>query len=122
MAPIPADSLQTAIDSAPCIWWPNINETASIVAVGIGVVILIMAQFAGARDNKTQIFLGMTIATLMGIFTMPLLIKLGNFLGIMRSKWGGVILLVIMMIYVAAIAVNVYELTTVTAKEARPPD
>jgi len=26
------------------------------------------------------------------------------------------------MIYVAAIAVNVYELTTVTAKEARPPD
>lgn len=102
--------------------WLPFGHTVPIIALAIGISSLIYARFAGYRDNKRQIYLGTIVASIVGFFSMPMLIKLGEMLGFTKNKYGVIFLVTLLIIYVAYVAVNVYEITTVTAKEARPPD
>jgi hypothetical protein len=117
-----ADSLRQITEPAfQAMWWFPVHRTVTLIAVVLACVIFVICYFAGGRENKNRIFFSYIFAALIGIMVMPLLIKAGLWLGILNSEWGAAILTSVDFIVVAAVAVNVYEIITVTAREARPP-
>jgi hypothetical protein len=117
-----ADTLQQIPEtSAQTLWWFPIHRTVSLIALVLACVIFVMSYFAGGRENKNRIFFSSVLAALIGIMVMPFLIKAGIWLGILNNEWGAGILISVDFIIIAAVAVNVYEIITVTAREARPP-
>ena len=123
MLQIPADSTAQVSQAAQeLLWWPEIHSTVSIIALVLGFLILIIAYFAGARDNRSKIVFSVVSAFLIGVLSMPMFIKMARFLGILSEPWGQVTILVLVMFFVALIASHAYEIVTVSAREARPPE
>ena len=102
--------------------WLHFNNTLSIVAITMGLCIFVIAYFAGGRENSTRIIFSVVLAWLVGFFSMPLLIRAATWLGLLDMPYGNVILVSVLILLVAALAANAYEIVTVTAREARPPD
>jgi len=118
----PADTLQYTIEPLPpAIWWIPVNQTVAIVALALAVVIFIISYFAGGKENKGRILFSYLFASVSGILVMPLLIKAGTWLGLLNNDWGVTVLVMIDFVFIAAVAVNIYEIIIVTAREARPP-
>ncbi len=117
-----ADSLFTIEKTSGGIHWIVFNDTISIIALTLGVGIFIISYFAGGRENKSRIFFSIIFSLLVSFFSMPLFIKACEWLGIAGTPWGDIALVTFVMIFVAAVASNAYEIVTVSAKEARPPD
>jgi uncharacterized membrane protein len=106
----------------PALWWPEFNTTVTTIAMALGLLLLIIAYFAGARDNQNKIIFSIFTASLIGFLSMPLFIKLGEILGVIQNRWGRVGILTLAIIFVATVSSHVYEIITVSAREARPPE
>ena len=100
--------------------WPPFDETLSIIALALAFSIFIIAYFAGGRLNRSKITFSILLASIIGFFSMPLFIKLWAKFDLFQYSYGVMVLITIMMIYIAALAVSVYEIIVVTAKEALP--
>lgn len=95
-------------------FWPELNNTASIVALVVALMIFVFAMFSGALANKIRIVFAVSLATAIGWFVMPLAVKAAAALNIIDTKTGVVILVTVMMFFVAAVATSIYEIITVT--------
>jgi hypothetical protein len=102
-------------------WWITIHQTVSLVALVLACVIFVMGYFAGGKENKNRILFSFLFASVTGILVMPLFLKAGEWLGLTENGWGVAIVIICDFIFIAAVAVNMYEIITVTAREARPP-
>ncbi len=101
------------------VWFP-VNETISIVALTVGILIFIIAYFAGGKENFSKIIASTVISILIAMLAMPLFIKLGQFFGILNSREGEIFILVLLMFFIAGLSAHIYEIITVSAREARP--
>lgn len=95
-------------------YWPEINSTVSIVALVVALMIFVFAMFSGALANKIRTVFAVCLSTAIGWFALPLFAKGASALGVMDMKLGGVILVTVMMLFVAAVATSIYEIITVT--------
>ena len=114
-------TMTTAEYTTSGLQWIHINSTISLIALTLGISIFVISYFAGGRENKSRLLFSVFFALLIGFFSMPLIIKAGQWLGIMKSEMGTVFVITVVMFFVASIAANLYEIVTVTAREARPP-
>ncbi len=121
MAPVAkADTTVTILRDQMMVEWFKIDKTVSYVALVVGLFIIVIAYFAGGRENKAKLIFSILSATLIGILSMPLFIKFGRWLGIFGHQWGEIFLLTVFIIFVTALASHAYEIVTVSAREARP--
>lgn len=95
-------------------FWPEIGNTASIVALVVALMIFVFAMFSGALANKIRIVFTVSLSTAIGWFAMPLAVKAASALSIMETKSGIMILVTVMMFFVTAVATSIYEIITVT--------
>jgi len=95
-------------------FWPEISNTASIVALVVALMIFVFGAFSGARSNKVRIVFAVCLSTVIGWFAMPLAVKAATALHIVDTESGVVILVTAMMFFVAAVATSIYEIITVT--------
>ncbi|MBN2410321.1 hypothetical protein JXQ31_01440 [candidate division KSB1 bacterium] len=115
------DSTITAESAVTGLQWIHMNNTISLIALTLGISIFVISYFAGGKENKSRLVFSVLFALLIGFFSMPLVIKAAHWLGIMESNFGIVFVVTVVMLFVACIAANLYEIVTVTAREARPP-
>ena len=104
-------------ESVAMFVWPVVNDTVSIVAIVLAVVIFIFGIFSGARANKVRMVFAVCLSTVIGWFSMPLAVKLALAIGILDTMTGIVILITVMMAFVAALATTIYEIITVTLSD-----
>lgn len=104
-------------ESVAAFIWPVINDTVSIVALVLAVVIFVFGMFSGARANKIRMVFAVCLSTVIVFFTMPLAVKLVSALRILDTITGVVILITLMMAFVAALATTIYEIITVTLSD-----
>lgn len=102
--------------------WFTINETVSVVALTMGVIIFIISYFAGGRENRNKLIISTILSVMIVSFAMPLFIKFGRWAGLLQSREGTIFILIIVFIFLAAIACHIYEIVTVSAREAHPPE
>ena len=95
-------------------FWPEMNNTVSIVALVVALMIFVLGAFSGARANKIRIVFAVILSTMIGWFVMPLAVKAASALHIMDTNSGVVVLITAMMFFVAAVATSIYEIITVT--------
>ncbi|MBN2357232.1 hypothetical protein JXO59_14040 [candidate division KSB1 bacterium] len=108
--------------TADSLYWFTINETISIVALTMGVLIFIIAYFAGGRDNRNKLIISTILSVIITSFALPLFLKLGRWLGLLESREGTIFILVLILLFLAALSCHIYEIVTVSAREARPPE
>jgi len=95
-------------------FWPEVNNTASIVALVLALAIFLFGAFSGAWANKIRIVVAVLLSTGIGWFAMPLAVKAARAFHILDTKVGVVILVTAMMVFVTAVATSIYEIITVT--------
>jgi hypothetical protein len=105
-----------AASVAPFVW-PVINNTASIVAVVVAVVIFVFGLFSGAGANKVRMVFAVCLATAIGWFAMPLVVKAAVALHLLNTQTEVVILITAMLLFVSALATSIYEIITVTLSD-----
>ncbi len=120
---ITSDSLQhvTGTPQGILTWFP-VSETLSLIALALGCALIIIAYFTGARENKAKVLFSIISSMLIIILSMPLFLRLGKWLGILNSTWGAVTVLILALLFAVCVGVHAYEVVTVSAREARPPD
>ena len=122
MNTMPSDSTAYMAGQPPdVLWWPKFDDTYSIIALAISVAIFFIAYFAGGKLNRTKMFASFLTASILGFFAMPLVIDLFSRFNFLQSRLGVVGMYSVVMIFVAALSVNIYEIIVVTAREALPP-
>ena len=94
--------------------WPDFGNTASIVALALALAVFFFAAFSGARANKVRIIVAVCLSTLIGWLIMPLAVKGLSALHVADTNAGGVMLVTVMLLLVAAVATGIYEIITVT--------
>ncbi len=115
-----ADSLQQIQQVLP-LRWPSFNDTVPLVALIIGFLIYLIAYFAGGRQNKNKIIFAAFFCVVIGALCMPLFEKLENIIaGLFGAQAGWIISMLLFMAYLAGVGINMYEIITVTAREAHP--
>jgi hypothetical protein len=120
--PIPDPTLVAATSGrqGDFLVWFDINPTISVVALSLGLLIFVIAYFAGGRENRAKLWMSIALSIVISILAMPLFIKLGKALGLLDSKPGEIFILFLLMIFIAGLSSHIYEIITVSAKEARP--
>lgn len=120
--PIPEQQLaETATErSGDLLVWFEIHPTVSIVAFALGAMIFIIAYFAGGKENFAKLWASILIALIISVLAMPMFIRFGHLFGLLKSKGGEIFVLLLVMIFISAVASHIYEIITVSAREARP--
>ncbi len=121
MTPTQADTVMATQTSQDLLWWPEFHSTVSIVALILGILVFVIAYFAGGVENKSKLLFSTTLAVLIGFLSMPLFIDFFAWLGILDSAYGKLSLFVLLIMFVAGLSCHSYEIVTVSAREARPP-
>jgi hypothetical protein len=101
-------------ESIAHFFWPELNNTASIVALVLALAIFVFGAFSGAWGNKIRLIVAVLFSTAIGWFAMPLAVKAARAVHVLDSRTGVVILVTVMMLFVAAVATCIYEIITVT--------
>jgi hypothetical protein len=94
--------------------WPEISNTVSIAALVLALAVFVFGVFSGVRANKARIIFAVCLSSVIGWLTMPLAVKAASALHLVNTKTGVVILVTAMMVFVAVVATNIYEIITVT--------
>ncbi len=115
------DSTRIAEPILNNLQWIPINRTLSLIAITLGLAILVISYFAGGKENSVKSLFSVCFSVLIGFFSFPLFITAANWLGIMNWQYGMIAVILVVLIFVAIITANIYEIVTVTAREARPP-
>ncbi|NOZ61567.1 MAG: hypothetical protein GXO74_07775 [Calditrichaeota bacterium] len=112
--------------------WPKIQffgvYSAMIVWISfiLGLTIFLMARYAGARESKFKIWLSVFTAVFIGTFSRSLNILIRDglfwlfnliFSQVTASSIADFLSYVLWLLFTAGVAVHLYEIFTVTAKE-----
>ena len=81
-----ADSLQH-VQHALTSRWPSINDTVSWVTLIFGLLIYVIAYFAGGKQNQRKILFTMIFCIVAGALSMPIFQKLELFLSNLFSPF-----------------------------------
>jgi hypothetical protein len=103
--------------------WPEISPTVVWVAFFIGLLLYIIGYFAGGKLSIGKIFLCIILASVIGFLARGVLNYLLAFLIYsmgMVPHTAYILSSTLWMIFVAGVAVMIYETFTVTAEEAHP--
>jgi len=116
--------------------WPKIQfwgvYSAMVVWVAFifGLLSFLIGHYAGARLAKAKIWAAIIIATVVAVLSRAISVQLRTFLQTLLVHLVGdetaasiadLIVYVFWTLYIAGVAVYLYETFTVTAKEAYPP-
>ncbi len=104
------------------LWWPQIHETVSLIAFVLGFLIMLIANFAGARTNRGKLIFAFLLTTVLGILAMQIILKVATDLGVLKYTWGTVAVIVVLILYITAVAIHLYEIVIVSSREAIPPE
>ena len=119
---LPNDStaVQTPLPTAAFPWF-HVDTTVSYIALALGAAIIVIAYFAGGRENRNKMIFCILLASVLAVLIMPLLMRLADWLGLLATPWGQIATISSALVFAAVIAAHAYEIVTVTAREARPP-
>jgi len=109
--------MQQQAEAAYYLFWPEISNTLSIVAIALSLAIMLFGYLSGIRSNIKSAIWTVILSTVIGFFTMSLIVKAGRVLGILNKKAAAVVFITIIMFFIAAVAICIYEIVTVTAKD-----
>jgi len=99
------------------------DEKIMLIAVALGIAIILIGYFfAGGKNNKAAVMFAISVSTVVGILTLPLIFKLGESLDLMNRPPAVTFLIILDFVFIATVSALAYEIVTVTAREARPPD
>ena len=118
--PDPLQVVAPTVRDGDFLIWFDINPTVSLIALTLGVMIFIMAYFAGGKENRSKLWMSTVLSIVISILAMPLFIRFGRALGILRDKYGEIFILLLLMFFISGLAAHIYEIITVSAREARP--
>mgnify|MGYP006277328221 FL=1 len=100
-------------------WFDVGNNLVYYIAIAIGFFIIFVSYFfAGGRKSKMRIIMAITIGTLVGVFTMPLLLKIA---GTQSDPVVIGFLILLDMIFVATVTCHLYEMVIIGTHEAFTP-
>lgn len=101
----------------------NPDDKIMLIAVALGIAIILIGYFfAGGKNNKAAVVFSISVSTVVGILTLPLIFQLGNSLNLMDRPAAVTFLILLDFVFIATVSALAYEIVTVTAREARPPD
>ncbi len=101
----------------------NPDDKITLIAIALGFAIILIGYFfAGGKKNKAAVVFSISVSTVIGILTLPLIFKLGNSLNLMNSPVAVTVLIMVDFVFIATVSALAYEIVTVTAREARPPE
>jgi len=106
--------------SSDLLVWFEIHPTVSIVAFALACMIVIIAYFAGGRENFRKLWMSILCALIISALAMPIFIKFGRAFGLLKTAGGEIFVLLLVMFFISAVAAHIYEIITVSAREARP--
>lgn len=100
--------------------WINLGSTVVTVAVVLGIFVYILGFWSGGRRNKAKINVCILFTTLINFFAMPFALKIYR----LFSDWltptiGFIVTLTLWIAFMAGVALHMYEIFVVTAKEAQ---
>lgn len=119
-----ADTIRTNIQAAhpELLQWFSFSDTVSWVALSLGFLIFILAYYAGGRENRNRLILASLLAMLITALAFPLFLRLGRWLGILHTREGAIFILLLLLLFLSLLSCHIYEIVTVTAREAHPPE
>lgn len=98
----------------------NFPITICLIALVVGLLIIFIGyRFSGGYYNRKELTFSVTISTIIGIFTVPLLFKLFGSQHLKDNMLALGFIFIVEIIFVAAVSAHAYEMVTVTAKEAQ---
>ncbi len=101
----------------------SLDDKIMLIAIAIGIAIILIGYFfAGGKKNKSAVVFSISVSTVVGILTLPLIFKLGESLDLMNRPGAVTGLIILDFVFIATVSALAYEIVTVTAREARPPD
>ncbi|NOY61428.1 MAG: hypothetical protein GXO75_21145 [Calditrichaeota bacterium] len=101
----------------------NPDSKIVLIAVALGIAIILIGYFfAGGKKNKTAVGFAISVSTVVGILTLPLIFQLGESLNLMGRPPAVTVLIILDFVFIACVSALAYEIVTVTAREARPPE
>ncbi|HNY91652.1 MAG TPA: hypothetical protein PKY55_04460 [bacterium] len=106
--------------SSDLLVWFEVHPTVSIVAFALACLIVVIAYFAGGRENFRKLWMSILCALIISALAMPIFIKFGRAFGLLKTAGGEIFVLLLVMIFISALAAHIYEIITVSAREARP--
>jgi hypothetical protein len=119
MNPAVEDSLQQ-LQHLPARW-PSLGNTVPWVAFVIGLLIFVISYFAGGRQQQRKIIFATVFSVVIGALCVPLFDKLEIFVsGLFGAGTARIVVMLLFMLYVVAVGIHLYEIITVTAREAHP--
>jgi FtsH-binding integral membrane protein len=104
------------------LWWPQIHETVSLIAFVLGFLLMLIANFAGARTNRGKLIFAFLFTSVLGILAMQIILKVAKDLGVLQYSWGTIAVIVALILYITAVAIHLYEIVIVSSREAIPPE
>ncbi|RPH93211.1 MAG: hypothetical protein EHM72_16555, partial [Calditrichaeota bacterium] len=98
----------------------NFPTTLCLIALVVGLLIIFIGyRFSGGYYNRKELTFSITISTIIGIFTVPLLFKAFGSQHLKHNMLALGFIFIVEIIFVAAVSAHAYEMVTVTAKEAQ---
>ena len=103
--------------------WVNFGTTAMAVAIALGLFIYIGGYFAGGKINKAKINACIFFIVVLNIFAMPLALKAYKMMSnLLTPMLGFMVVTTLWVAFLTGMAIHMYEIFIVTAKEAHPPE
>lgn len=99
-------------------WFTMESNVIYYIAVAIGFFIIFISYFfGGGKRNRIKIFLSISTAVIIGILTLPLLLKIAG-----TEKPGIVAFFLLLdILFTTAVACHMYELVVIGTHEAFDP-
>ncbi|MBN1481566.1 hypothetical protein EH223_04315 [candidate division KSB1 bacterium] len=97
------------------VWFQFESNLVYLIAVAIGFFIIFISYFfGGGKKNKVKIFLSIVTGILVGVLTLPLLLKLPG-----HEKAGVIAFYILLdLIFTATVTCHMYELVVIGTHEA----
>lgn len=97
--------------------WPDLGNTVSIVALVLALAVFVFGIFSGVRVNKVRVSFAVTLAAVLGWLIMPFALYAAAAVHLMDWKYGTMVVMSLMMLFVAMLATHIYEIITVSLSD-----
>ncbi len=120
----PSDSLGAAASAvgktvSNFAWFDVGNNLVYYIAIAIGFFIIFISYFfAGGKKSRMRLLLSIIVGTLVGVFTLPLLLQIA---GPQSSPIVIGFLIFLDMIFIATVTCHLYEMVIIGTHEAFSP-
>lgn len=113
-----SDSLQQAaisFDTYQFSWFGLSSDIIYYIAVAIGFFIIFVSYFfGGGKRNKVKIIMSISIGVIVGILTLPILLKISG----LNNPVLAAFFIFIDIVFAATVACHMYELVVIGTHEA----